>query len=296
MLSTQVNQASDCVRLDKFLCEKFSISFDLAQKLIRQKKVKVNDKKVDPSYKIQLSDQIKIFADLAARPSNKKSKPKISKQKIAEFLSYKIFEDENLFAINKPSGLATQGGSGVKISVADFLLSLDPSGDLQLVHRLDKDTSGILLVAKNAKSSEFLTAAFRNKIVKKTYLALVCGVLSKSSGIINIPLRKKMIGKNEKVRPDFIEGKEAITEFKVLKTFADHSLLALKPLTGRTHQLRVHCKELGHPIINDVKYGGREVLRKDLSSRLCLHAFEIEISEYFGKVLKITTRQPDFLK
>ena len=208
-----------------------------------------------------------------------------------KFSSWIIFEDENLIAINKPSGLATQGGSGIEISVDDFVLLKK----FQLVHRLDKDTSGILLIAKNSKSAEFLIDAFKNKTVEKTYLALVRGVPKKVSGVINIPLRKKLLGKNEKVSPDFESGKEAITEFKILKNFSDRALLELKPLTGRTHQLRVHCKELGHPILNDVKYGGKEVLRKDLCKRMCLHAYKIELQDYFGKKLEIKTSLPEFV-
>jgi 23S rRNA pseudouridine955/2504/2580 synthase len=278
------------LRFDKFLCKKFDISFGLAQKIIREKKAKVNGKRVDASYKMEESDSVEIFADLQNRHQNQKTKPRISDEKMKKFLSSIIFEDENLIAINKPSGLATQGGSGIDISVDDFLTGKE----WQLVHRLDKDTSGILLIAKNAKIAEFLTDAFRNKTISKTYLALVYGSMKKTSGTINIPLRKKLLGKNEKVAPDFIDGKEAITEFKLLKNFTDHSLLELKPLTGRTHQLRVHCKEMGHSILNDVKYGGRDVLRKDICKRLCLHAYKIELQDYFGKALKIETKLPEF--
>jgi len=299
---SHANQELAGLRLDKFLCKKFDISFALAQKLIREKKVKVNGARVDSAYKIKDADQVEIFSDLKNRRENQKQRTKISTAKMQKFLSWIIFEDENLIALDKPSGLATQGGSGIDVSVDDFLFhqnSIIPKHEArstkhekwQLVHRLDKDTSGILLIAKNAKSTEFLTEAFKNKTIKKTYLALVYGIPKKSHGIINIPLRKKIQGKNEKVSPDFEEGKEAITEFKVLKSFTDYSLLELKPLTGRTHQLRVHCKEIGHPIINDVKYGGKKVLRKDISDRLCLHAHEIKI----GK-LKIKTKLPELFK
>lgn len=279
------------MRLDKYLCKKFDISFGLAQKIIREKKIKVNGKRVDASYKIIDSDQVEVFADLNKRLEHTKSKPLISEEKIKKFLATKIYEDENIIAINKPSGLAVQGGSGIDISVDDYIFERK----WQLVHRLDKDTSGILLIAKNNKSAEFLTNAFRNKTIKKTYLALVAGNLKKEEGVINIPLRKKLLGKNEKVSPDFEDGKEAITKFKLLKNFHNHALVELSPITGRTHQLRVHMKELGHPIINDIKYGGREVVRKDLCKRLCLHAYKIELFDYFGKNLKIETDKPEFI-
>jgi 23S rRNA pseudouridine955/2504/2580 synthase len=286
----RVNQDFTNLRLDKFLCKKFDISFGLAQKIIREKKIKVNLARVDADYKTKLGDQIEIFADLKNRHYLTAKKPQISAAKKQKFLSWIIFEDENLIAINKPSGLATQGGSGIEISVDDFLFGTE----LQLVHRLDKDTSGILLIAKNAKIAEFLTENFKSKTIKKTYLALALGLLKKPSGVINIPLKKQLIGKNEKVRPDFSDGKEAITNFKLIKNFSDYAALELTPLTGRTHQLRVHCKEIGNAIINDVKYGGKEVLRKDLCNRMCLHAFRIEIANYFGKSLKIETELPEF--
>ncbi|MES2961020.1 MAG: RluA family pseudouridine synthase [Pseudomonadota bacterium] len=286
----QVTKDLAGLRLDKYLCKKFDISFGLAQKVIREKKIKVNGARVDAAYKTHEADQIEVFTELNKRYATENKKPKVSSEKLKKFSSWIIFQDENLIAINKPSGLATQGGSGIEISVDDFLAGTE----LQLVHRLDKDTSGILLIAKNAKAAEFLTDAFKNKTIKKTYLALVRGIVKKPEGTINIPLRKKLLGKNEKVQPDFAEGKEAITDYKLLRSFFDHSLLELKPLTGRTHQLRVHCKEIGHAIINDVKYGGKEVLRKDICKRLCLHAYKVEIDDYFGKKLKIETEQPEF--
>jgi len=291
MLSILVEQDSIGLRLDKFLCKKFDISFGVAQKTIREKKIKVNGLRVPGDYRIEDQDQIDVYADLKNRFDSAPKKPKINDEKMKKFLSYIIFEDENLVAINKPSGLATQGGSGIEISVDDFATAKK----WQLVHRLDKDTSGILLIAKNSQTSEMLTSAFKNKTVEKTYLALLNGNVKKDDGVINIPLRKKISGKNEKVSPDFEQGKEAITKFKIIRRFESYCIAELMPLTGRTHQLRVHCKELGHPIINDVKYGGMKVLHKDLCKRLCLHAYKIKIADYFGKELKIETKKPEFL-
>jgi len=295
MLATQITQDQSGLRLDKFLCQKFDISFALAQKLIREKKVKVNKKRVDASYRTEDLDEIEIFSDLQNRIVREKQKPKVSPERIKKFLASIIYEDENLIAINKPSGLATQGGSGVEISVDDLLFCIPQSESPQLVHRLDKDTSGILLIARNKKSAEFLTKSFKEKTIKKTYLALVNGIVKKESGTINIPLRKKFVGNNEKVYPDFEEGKQAVTDFKVLKDFFDYTLLELNPQTGRTHQLRVHCKEMGHAIINDIKYGGIDAARKNLSDRLCLHAYKIEFESQSGNLVKIEAQLPDFL-
>ncbi len=295
----QVNKEQIDIRLDKFLCQKFDISFGLAQKIIREKKVKVNNKRLDASYKINEGDEIEIFADLKNRFETQKQKPKISKEKIAKLLSYKIFEDENLIAIDKPSGLAVQGGSGIDISIDDILQEINKENNqqnLQLVHRLDKDTSGILLIAKGKKSAEFLIDCFKNKNITKTYLALVCGVVKKEQGVINIALRKKFVNKNEKVYPDFAEGKEAITNYKLVKQFADYALVEFNPITGRTHQIRVHAKEIGNAIVNDIKYGGPKSQMKNISNRMCLHALKVKIENYFGSQLLIEAPLPDFVR
>jgi len=290
MQSILVNQDLSTLRIDKLLCKKFDISFSLAQKLVREKKIKVNNKKADTNYKTLVGDIILIFVNLPPRIENNISKPTISKQKQQKFWDTKIFEDENIIVINKPSGLATQGGSGIDISVDDFI----NLKNYQLVHRLDKDTSGLLLIAKNNLSAEFLTNCFKNKTINKTYIALVYGNVKKESGTIDIPLAKKRIGINEKVQADIEFGKSAITKYKVLKHFHDYTELELLPITGRTHQLRVHCKEIGHPILNDIKYGGKKVLCKNKFPRLCLHAYKINIENYFGKTLNIQTPRPNF--
>lgn len=293
MILIKANEGESEIRVDKFLCKKFDISFSKAQKLVREKKLKVNNSRVDAAYKIKSGDEVKIFSDLKERQEGEVKKVVISDKKFQDFLGTIIYRDENIVAINKPSGLATQGGSGIKICVDDFLPRL--SKGAKLVHRLDKDTSGILLIALNKNSSEILTQAFKDKAIRKTYIALVCGKMIKKSGVINIPLRKKLFGKNEKIYPDHAEGKEAITEFELVKNFEDYALVNLFPLTGRTHQLRVHCKEIGHGIVNDVKYGGLDVIKKNLSDRLCLHAYKIKIPNYFGRELSIETPLPDFL-
>ena len=293
----QANQDSTNIRLDKFLCQKFDISFGLAQKLIREKKIKIDKKKVDASYKINDKDEIEIFADLKERIVAEKIKPIISKEQINKFLSSIIFEDENIIAINKPSGLSVQGRSVSYSSIDEMLPALKKEGkNLHLVHRLDRDTSGVLILAKNRNSAAFLAQSFKTKSIKKTYLALVLGVVKKNEGEINIPLLKKKIGKDEKVYPDFEHGSEAISFYKVKKRFSNYSLLELQPITGKTHQLRVHTKEIGHAIIGDVKYGGKKAIMKNVANRLCLHAFSIEMQNYYGRKLLIESSLPDFLQ
>lgn len=264
-------------RIDKFLCEKFDISFVISQKIIRQKKLKINGSRVDANYRLEDEDEITLYTDLVDRIVREKKKPFLSPEKIKKFDSYIIYEDEGMAAIDKPSGLAVQGGSGIQFCVDDFATAKGWS----LVHRLDKDTSGVLLLAKNKATSTKLLDGFKNKTINKTYEAYIYGNLSKDEGTINIPLKKKAVRGVEKVYPDVEEGKEAITKFKVLESYEDYSLVELKPITGRTHQLRVHMKEMGCPIINDAKYGGRKVLRSDLGSNMCLHAKTIEVDGKF---------------
>ena len=164
------------------------------------------------------------------------------------------------------------------------------------MHRLDRDTSGILLLARNRKTAALLTDAFKNKTISKTYLALVKGCLTKEVGIISMPLLEKTFGNTKKVfKSD--EGKEAITHYQLLKNYGDYSLLELKPITGRMHQLRVHCKEIGYPIIGDQKYGkGTVDFGRTIGfNRLCLHSFTIEIADFFGKKLLIKSKEPEFV-
>lgn len=290
MLSIIIKDEDKILRIDKFLCHKFDISFALAQKLIREKKVKINNGKALINQKIQIGDNILILENLKTRIINIKNKPQISLAKQQKFWQNIIYEDENIVAINKPSGLATQGGTSIDIAIDDFV----KVKKYQLVHRLDKDTSGLLLIAKNNSSAEFLTNYFKNKKIQKTYIALVYGIVKKTAGTINIPLSKQQIGKNDKVQADFEFGKSAITNYQVVRHYHDYTELELSPITGRTHQLRVHCKEIGHPILNDIKYGKSKVSYSNKFPRLCLHSYQISIEDYFGKKLVIKTPYPNF--
>lgn len=294
MISVKVTDEYVNLRIDKFLCKKFDISFAHSQKLIREKKVKINHVKADIATKILAYDLIEIYSSLNLRkniisPTKKLNQAKIEKLH-DKFWQYKIFEDDNLVVINKPSGLPSQGGTAVEYSVDDFVRKYQ----YHLVHRIDKDTSGILLIAKNKICADFLLKSFKEKTITKTYIALVVGRVKNSVGTINMPLLKKQLGKNEKVQVDIEFGKQAITHYKVIKHHQNYSELELNPVTGRTHQIRVHCKEIGHPILNDFKYGKLKADFKKLFPRLCLHAFKVEIKDYFGSDLIIQTPYPNF--
>lgn len=294
MISLIVSDEYANLRIDKFLCKKFDISFAYCQKLIREKKVQINHTKIDIRTKISTQDIVEIYSQLNLRNNTIPFKKKQNYSKIEKlhdkFWQSKIFEDDNLIIINKPSGLASQGGTSVEYSVDDFV----KKNKYHLVHRIDKDTSGILLIAKNKICADFLLKSFKEKTIVKTYIALVVGHVKNSKGTINMPLLKKKLGKNEKVQVDIEFGKEAITNYKVVKHHENYTELELNPITGRTHQIRVHCKEIGHPILNDFKYGKLKADFKKIFPRLCLHAFKVEIKDYFGSNLIIKTPYPNF--
>lgn len=278
-------------RIEKFLAKNV-LGFSLAQKLIRKRQILVNDQKVKIGYKLQKNDQI-LMPNIQVTSKISKKNP-ISKENIAKITKNIIFQDENIIAIDKLSGIATQGGSGIKFSIDDVLpyLKFGNEQTPRLVHRLDKDTSGILLIARNRQITDVLLQKFKNKEINKTYLALISGIPSKKMGEINLPLLKKYQGKNEKIYVDE-NGKEAITKYKILNSKDNISLIELHPITGRTHQLRVHMKEIGHPILGDYKYGKRG--QSDFK-RLALHAYKITIKDYFGQNLEIESQKPDFCK
>ncbi len=287
---------SKLIRLDKLLCAKFNLSFSQAQKLIRIGKVKVDGVKIkDAAKKFSADQAIDILAKLDPINLDKpKTARPIDQNILNELKQSIILRDEYLIALNKPAGLASQGGSKIKQSVDDYLpyLKFDAKEIPRMVHRLDRDTSGLLLLARDFRTAAMLALRFKERKIKKTYLALVSGRVAKKAGVISIPIRKKMIDGLEKMAPDQQEGKEAITKFKLIRHEKNRSLLELMPITGRTHQLRIHCKEIGHPIVGDFKYGPWDEEKK--GSRLCLHAWKVEIQDYFGSQLLLTTPLPNF--
>lgn len=252
-------------RLDQYVAEKLPlISRASAAKLISDGKVQINQEiNTKPGYKIRFGDQIVIDFD----PDTKQVIP---------FIDLPIlYEDENCVVINKPRGILShsKGDFNPEASVASWMsvrtanLTGERAG---IVHRLDRATSGVMICAKNAEALSWLQKQFANRRVKKTYVAIVEGVMDQPEAIIDMPIER-----NPKAPQTFrvgINGKQSITAYKVLESNGKYSLLQLKPTTGRTHQLRVHLRHLGHPIVGDSFYGGSK------SSRLYLHAQELEIT------------------
>ena len=259
-------------RFDKWFKNKvISLPQSLLEKIIRLNKVKVNNKKTKSSYRVQEGDEVEIY-ELSNLKSQKILKPLkyIPKtREINDHENYIIEDNDNFVIVNKPAGLPVQGGTKSFKNMLDILrkskyfLNTKP----YIVHRIDKDTSGILIVAKNRKFAQLFTSLFRIRKIYKTYVAITHGQVSKS---INV-LRDNLIyfEKNKKLT------QKAITYLKVLKSQENYSLLELNPITGRKHQLRKQLLNIGNPIVGDKKYF-LSSLRKSKNKHLMLHAQKIK--------------------
>ncbi len=286
-------------RLDRYLKKLYpSLTQGVIERALRFKQIMVNSCKVAANLRINVGDQ--IFIEDSLNLQTLKTSDRVftsSAIKLAGKLlkDYLIYQDEWLIAINKPSGLATQGGSKITLSIDDALQYLNGRGaDFKLVHRLDKDTSGILLIAKNYASSIKLVKAFQEKDIQKTYIAVVLGKLPQSEGEISGMIGKNRGGAYETVQNDEENGKLSITRYKFLKKLNnDLTLVEFTPLTGRMHQLRFHAKMLACPIIGDRKYGTLEAIA--LSREMLLHAKKVILPEkVLGKEIIIDTSLPSY--
>ncbi|MDR2645874.1 MAG: RluA family pseudouridine synthase [Holosporaceae bacterium] len=270
------------LRADNVIKRNYSnVGYVFLQKLFRLRKIKINGKKSSAATRVYAGDILEIFANLAdANKPSHEFDPKMWNR----LRSMVVYEDENILAINKPPRLSVQLGTKVSISVETLLKSYSDC-KCYLVHRLDKDTSGVLLIAKNQKFARLLTGLFRENKIKKTYLAVVDGKIS-SAGTIDNFLEKSFVNNEEKMRVSS-SGQRAITTYKPLKYIGNNTLLELKPFTGRKHQLRVHCATvLNAPILGDKKYG------KNFSGeRLFLHAYKVFINDL---EIEITAEIPEY--
>ena len=277
----KIKPEDDGIRLNRwFLREYPSLSLSRLQKLLRTKQIKVDGKKAETSTRLAAGQELRL------PPLDNEKAAIIDKTlsaKDIEFInSMVIFKDENIIVLNKPSGLAVQGGTNTTRHIDGLLdaLKFENNERPKLVHRIDKDTSGLLLLARNRKYADILTKAFREHSLQKTYLALVRGCPEPREGIINFALEK--IGERMQIVED---GQKALTEIKVLDNIGKkYALVEAKPLTGRTHQIRVHLESIGTPILGDDKYFGKERLRlKEVADKLYLHAYEIDLTSVYGK-------------
>lgn len=292
-----ITAEEDGVRLDRWFRRRHpQITQGELQRWLRKKLVRLNGGRCEGNTRLAVGDILRLppIEETTTPP-----RPAADPALVNTLRQSVLYEDDALLALNKPAGLAVQGGSGIRHSVDDGLAALAEGG--RLTHRLDRDTSGVLLIAKTAPAAAALTAAFRQKTIRKTYLTLVVGVPSPVAGIIDAPLLKRREGGMERMAVD-PQGQPARSHYQMLdnagKTAA---LLALEPETGRTHQLRVHCAHLGHPIFGDPKYGDPEreepLQALGLNGGLHLHAARLAFAHpSTGADITITAPLPALMR
>ncbi len=275
-------------RIDHFLVkQEIGISRTYLQRLIKDGNILVNNKSVKSNYRLRLSDEIVVNIP-----------PPTELEIVPENIPLNIiYEDSSIIVINKPAGMVVHPAAGnYKGTIVNALLyhckDLTGIGGKErpgIVHRLDKDTSGLLVAAKNDHSHQHLSQQFKKRTVEKGYIALVAGVVKKESGTIEIPIGRD-IKDRKKISPITKMAKTAVTHFKVVERFKNASLLEVKIETGRTHQIRVHLADFKHPVLGDIQYGGKNMRNWDNIhiARQMLHA------ERLGIIHPVTERFMEF--
>ena len=259
-------------RLDKWFKKKIiNLPQSLIEKIIRQNKIKINKKKTKSSYRVQTGDLIEIYDISKFKPIDNKLKIKYlpKKKEIGEYDDYVIENNENFIVINKPTGIPVQSGTKSFRNIIDILKNTKYFENSKpfIVHRIDKDTSGILIIAKNRKFAQLFTSLFRIRKIHKTYLAIVYGKVNNS-----IKTLKDSLVYYENNKKNI---QQAISNLKIIKSNNDYSYLELKPITGRKHQLRKQLLNIGNPIIGDDKYFSNNIKRIK-TKNLMLHAYKIK--------------------
>ncbi|WP_163933213.1 23S rRNA pseudouridine(955/2504/2580) synthase RluC [Paraferrimonas sp. SM1919] len=280
-------------RIDNFLrTRQKGVPKSLIYRVIRKGEVRVNKKRIKPEYKLQEGDIVRVPP---MRVSESQALPPPSLNKVSQLEDAIVYEDEHLMVVNKPAFIAVHGGSGVKFGVIEGLRSLRPKQRfLELVHRLDKDTSGCLLVAKKRSALRHLHDQLRQKTMRKHYLALVDGDWDPKDKVVKVPLLKKLLPSGERIVRVHPEGKACETRFAIEKEYQGATLVKASPVTGRTHQIRVHTQSKGHPIAHDDKYGNEaftEQMKNLGLERLFLHAVELTFT-HPNTEQRITAKAP----
>ena len=293
--SFYVDETYNGMRIDRWIRKKFgNLPQGFIEKNLRNGKIKINNKKIKSSYKLKKKQEVDFFNfNFKISENNQKTKFEPSKSIIKSNEDLIIDNNDNFIVINKKSGTAVQGGTKSRKNLIDIFSKSIYFKDTKpySVHRLDKDTSGVFIIAKNRETAQLLTSLFRLRKVHKTYISICHGEISKSSGEWNSELIRYENNKSVK--------ENARTLYKVLDKNSNCSLVEMKPITGRKHQLRKQLFEIGHPIYGDKKYNF-EKYNKGINKNLMLHAFQIRfmikekkftysalLPEYFKKLLKV---------
>jgi 23S rRNA pseudouridine955/2504/2580 synthase len=294
-----VTPADADTRLDRWFRRHFpQLTQGALQKMLRTGQVRVNGQRVDANTRLAAGQSVRI-PPLPEGPSPTPAAPRAVSEEDARALTRMIlYRDDSVIALDKPQGLPVQGGPGIRKHLDGMLDALAEGGEKpRLVHRLDRDTSGVLLLARTASAAAKLASAFRGRDAEKTYWAVVVGEPDPREGRIDLPLAKQGSARGERVAGD-AKGVRAVTDYRVLDAAKRRAAwLELRPLTGRTHQLRVHCAEaLRCPILGDGKYGGAAAHLEGLPGTLHLHARALAIPHPEGGRLEVTAPLPAHLQ
>ncbi len=249
-------------------------------RIIRKGEVRVNKKRSKPDYKLQIGDQVRIPPVRLEPELQDKTKP--PPQLVKRLEQTILYENDHILIINKPAGLAVHAGSGVDYGVIDAMRLLRPADDIELVHRLDRDTSGCLLLARHRQALLAMQAILQDGTMSKKYNAVVKGNWPRELSEISHRLKKIHLSNGERRMRVDIAGKQALSRVKLLHNGRLFSQIQVELVTGRTHQIRVHCQAEGHEIAGDDKYGDIEfnrAMRKRGVRRLMLHASNLELPQ-----------------
>ena len=286
-------------RLDRWFKRHYpAIGHGRLEKLLRTGQIRVNGKRARAGTRLAPGDRVRVppLPEGGEDRAPRRAAPPMDEADVDMVQSAVIYRDGNMIALNKPAGLPVQGGSRVARHLDAMLdaLRFDAADAPRLVHRLDRDTSGVLLLARHAAAARELTALFRNRQLQKLYWALVVGVPKPTQGRIDAPLAKRQVGAGERVIATAEGGQRAITDYALIDTAGRRlSWLALMPRTGRTHQLRAHTASVfDHPVVGDGKYGGEAAFPAGFEPRLHLHARALALPRPGGKALVLTAPLP----
>ncbi|WP_409977349.1 RluA family pseudouridine synthase [Sphingomonas sp. Y38-1Y] len=294
-----VDAEDDGIRLDRWFKRHLpEASFNLVSRWARTGQLRVDGARADPGDRLATGQAIRVppAEPVAATTRPVRERRPLTAEQIASAEAMVIHRDAQALVLNKPPGLATQGGTKTHDHVDGLLdaLSFERDDRPKLVHRLDKDTSGALLVARSARAAAFFSKRFSGRSAKKIYWALVVGVPEIADGLVDLPIAKQPGTGGEKMHVDEENGQPAVSRYRVIERAGNRAAwVELQPQTGRTHQLRVHMAAIGHPIVGDGKYGGQEsFLTGGVSRKMHLHARRIRIDHPDGGKLEVTAELP----
>lgn len=285
-------------RLDNFLLKILkNLPKSRLYRIIRKGEVRINKKRVKPDYKLRAGDCLRIPP---LRLDPKPEAPRVSDRLLEDLESRILHEDQDLLVLDKPSGLAVHSGSGLRFGAIDALRQLRPGSDIELVHRLDRDTSGCLLFAMNRKALLHLQQQLQTNAMDKIYETIVHGHWNPRLRCIDHPLKRMTMPNGERRVIVDARGQPAVTQVEASEPLhwngVEFSLLRLRLLSGRTHQIRVHCQAQGHPVVGDEKYGDRDrdkALRRMGIRRLMLHARTLAFDDLSGHRIKVQAANPE---